>query len=258
MKVHTTCATCRQTLTLQPADINADSAKATHPDCPAAPPTAADQWFTKLTDHIAKLVKPDHTPTELDEIQLDSLVAKVTEYEQAPPQLGAAAAIYASWGWPVFPLRAVGAPCRFDRADKCKAICQCPKTPATRNGFKDASTDVDRIRAYWTANPAANIGIATGHAFDVIDVDPPDGVKSWRTMVESGVVPDIHGIVQTSRGGYHYLIEPTGDGNSQSILPNVDYRGVGGYVVSPPSWLGAHPHRWRWIVKPSPAIVKQQ
>lgn len=36
------------------------------------------------------------------------------------------------------------------------------KTPITRHGFKDATTNPDQIRSWWMEYPAGNIGIATG------------------------------------------------------------------------------------------------
>ena len=36
------------------------------------------------------------------------------------------------------------------------------KKPLTANGFKDATTNVDKINEWWTIHPNANVGIATG------------------------------------------------------------------------------------------------
>ena len=153
------------------------------------------------------------------------------------------ALLYASWGWPVFPLRP-GA-----------------KTPITRHGFKEAVTDPVQIRKWWAATPTANVGVATGHAFDVIDVDVPDGIAYWLHLQErTDPILEVHGWVHTPSGGFHVLIEPTGDGNTTAAAPGVDYRGLGGYVVAPPSFLHLAENgekgqgRYRWSMKPSPVI----
>src|SRR5260370_34058436 len=79
------------------------------------------------------------------------------------PLLDAALA-YASRGWPVFP-------CKPDS-----------KRPLTEHGVKDATTDPDIIRGWWTQWPNALIGFACGHASGVfvldLDVeDDPNGAK---------------------------------------------------------------------------------
>ena len=51
------------------------------------------------------------------------------------------------------------------------------KTPATARGVLDASTDIERINAWWRAVPDLNIGVATGavSGFWALDVDGEDG-----------------------------------------------------------------------------------
>lgn len=257
MLVHTTCATCRRELTLTPDAINRDSHRATHLDCPAAPKTQADKLFDNFEALVAKLMDPGYTAKPHDELNLDALKAKIDEHDNTPPRLGEAAVIYAQWNWPVFPLRpqqkVPAIPSAHPDGDPLRGVCkgECGKPG---HGLYDATTDVDRIRRYWAANPNANIGIATGHAFDVIDVDLPDGPPQWREMSTKPGAPDVHGIVSTASGGRHFLIPPTGRGNSARIQPGIDYRGLGGYVCAAPSLL-APGRQWKWITKPSPRIM---
>jgi hypothetical protein len=171
------------------------------------------------------------------------LQALIDEIDNRPPRLREAALTYASWGWPVFPLK------------------PHTKVPATRNGFKDATTDTGRIQTWWDAHPDANIGIPTGVAFDVIDIDVPDGPASLTKLLGLedprtglGPLPEAHGIVATASGGTHYYIAPQGGANKARIMPGIDTRGAGGYVVAPPSTLGTSGRSWSWAVAPSPAI----
>ena len=127
------------------------------------------------------------------------------------------------------------------------------KQPATRNGFKDATDDAARIRAWWERHPNCNIGVPTGVRFDVIDIDLPDGPESYAQMIDDGLIPDVHGQVDTASGGRHLYIEPTGDGCTTRLQPGIDYRGVGGFVVVPPSVLDGS--SWRWVTYPSPVIM---
>ena len=48
------------------------------------------------------------------------------------------------------------------------------------HGVKDATTNRARILAWWTHHPQANIGLAGGHSFDVLDVDSPAGERAIR------------------------------------------------------------------------------
>lgn len=165
------------------------------------------------------------------------LFTRIEDIDNQPPKLLDAALLYASWGWPVFPLRPKD------------------KRPATRNGFKDATTDTDRIRAWWAKNPESNIGLPTGIKFDVIDIDTPHGVTSYQKMLDADILPDSHGMVATSSSGIHHYITPLGGGNLAGTLPGIDYRGAGGYVVAPPSTRGPRTQAWTWTHHPSPVIT---
>jgi hypothetical protein len=167
------------------------------------------------------------------EIMMDEIEQHLAVQPEVP--LVNAALWYAEQGLRVFPLR----PYR--------------KEPATPNGFKDATTDPDIIRAWWF-NGFANIGIATGHIVDVIDVDPP-GVELWakwldEAMLGRRVLPEILGSASTVRPGCtHYYIAATGigcePGDPNSNHPGIDFKGLGGYVVAPPSVVDGVRYRWR-------------
>jgi Bifunctional DNA primase/polymerase, N-terminal len=143
----------------------------------------------------------------------------------------AAALAYASAGIRVFPL-----------VPRSKV----PLISATNggHGLHDATTDADMITCWWTARPTANIGLRTGLSFDVIDLDSEDAID---TLTEARAGRDLlrGPVVQTSHG-FHWYVKPTGVGNRAGVLPGVDFRGRGGYVLGPPS---LHPsgQRYRWI-----------
>lgn len=146
----------------------------------------------------------------------------------------AAAAAYARRGWPVHPLRPGS------------------KVPATPHGLKDATTDEARVERYWAEHPTANIGLVTGVAFDVLDIDDDqahdvlDGL--WEAAgAPAGFLsgPGAHGpVVRTPRGGLHLYVAPTGLGNRAGLVLGADWRGQGGYVVAPPSADPRGP--WEW------------
>lgn len=101
----------------------------------------------------------------------------------------------------------------------------------------------DTVRAWWSSAPTSNIGLLTGHYYDVIDVDGPDGLASIAKIEDDGMLPEVLGYVKTPRG-FHLCIKPTGDGNAVGIAPGIDYRGTMGYVVAPPSIVNGEPYRW--------------
>lgn len=115
-------------------------------------------------------------------------------------------------------------------------------------GCKDATSDTTQVDAWWTETPTANIGIATGHAVDVIDIDGVAGVKAWAQMYDD--LPPILGKVCTPRpGGNHLYVQAVpGRGNKAGLVAGVDYRGAGGYVVAPPSRItdGPNPGQYVW------------
>ncbi|WP_245557905.1 bifunctional DNA primase/polymerase [Nocardia thailandica] len=221
MDLFTTCLACREILT-----VTDEFAPAVHGLCADRyQPTMLEQL---IADFVAA-VEAGHTD------DADRLEAQAMAIHTAPPRLGEAALVYASWGWPVFPLK------------------PGDKAPMTRHGFKDATTDPAVIRRWWSAAPGANIGLPTGHAFDVIDVDPA-GWPAWREMVAADALPPVHGLVCTSRAGLHAYVEPTGGGNLAGVRLGIDYRGRGGYVVAPPS-VRPGVGTWFWRSKPSPVLT---
>lgn len=113
-------------------------------------------------------------------------------------------------------------------------------------GCKDATTDEHTIRAWWDKWPDSNLGIATGHRVDVVDIDGYAGQQSrahnWQMFTSLTVL----GSVLTPRPGGMHLFVPANPavGNGAGLLPAVDYRGRGGYVVAPPSVTDIGAYRW--------------
>jgi hypothetical protein len=114
------------------------------------------------------------------------------------------------------------------------------------HGVKDATTNRARILAWWTRHPQANIGLATGHRFDVLDVDGPAGERAIGQLATAHGLASSGPLVRTGGGGWHFYLAPTGLGNLRPRgLAHVDWRGRGGYVVAPPSrHASGHPYQW--------------
>jgi hypothetical protein len=178
-------------------------------------------------------------------------------------QLRDAAVAYAARGIPVLPLhyplshrnglqpvdgnhppkRGAGCSCRDPG---CGQVGKHPLGSLVPHGVKDATCNRARILAWWTRHPQANIGLACGHAFDVLDVDGPAGAQAICDLAATHGFQSSGPLVRTGGGGWHFYLAPTGLGNVQPVgLKQVDWRGRGGYVVAPPSrHASGFPYQW--------------
>jgi len=143
-------------------------------------------------------------------------------------QLLEAALAYARLGYPVFPCAPGG------------------KTPITKHGCKDATTDEKQVEAWWRQHPSANIGIATAGLL-VVDVDGP-GNPWLADQPEKRQELTCTPLSLTPSGGRHHLFrQPPGRswGNTTGKLaPKIDTRADGGYIVAPPSVVDGKAYRW--------------
>jgi Bifunctional DNA primase/polymerase, N-terminal len=116
------------------------------------------------------------------------------------------------------------------------------------------------VLAWWTRFPQANIGLACGRLFDVLDLDGPEAVAALRTFADRhGLdMPASGPVARTGRtqAGWHYYLTPAGLGRRSGVLERVDYQGRGAYVVAPPSrHASGQPYRWvRDLDRPLPAL----
>jgi hypothetical protein len=128
----------------------------------------------------------------------------------------------------------------------CGQIGKHPLGTLVPHGLKEATTNRARVLAWWTRHPQANIGLATGHTFDVLDIDGPAGADTIRAFAAEHELASSGPLVRTGGGGWHYYLTPTGLGNNHPRdLEHVDWRGRGGYVVAPPSrHATGHPYQF--------------
>jgi Bifunctional DNA primase/polymerase, N-terminal len=142
-------------------------------------------------------------------------------------ELGKAAAALARGGWHVFPVAARG------------------KTPVTKRGMLDASTDEGLVAAWWDERPRANIGVSCGPSgLLVVDLDSEDAVRAWTDLAA------LHGghektLVARTGKGYHVYFSGQGRSTASRLARGVDTRSGGGYVITPPSVHGSGAvYRW--------------
>lgn len=159
----------------------------------------------------------------------------------------AAAQALAGMGLPVFP-------------------CNADKSPATRHGHKDATTDPEKIERMWRNKPDSLIGMPTGAASGImvldLDISRQTGETAGETFaLAQGWLDAESPGVRTPSGGRHvYFRHVEGVRNSAGKLaPRVDVRGEGGYVCVPGGggyeWIGAGPWVPTGLVEPPAGLL---
>jgi hypothetical protein len=133
-----------------------------------------------------------------------------------------------NYGFALFPIHGVNE----DGSCTCgnKECHNVGKHPATNDGFKSASTDINEVLSLWGGRQHLNVGVATGEKSNifVIDIDSIEGEESLYAL---GDIPTTL-TVNTSKGKHLYFKYP-GEGviTKRGIIPGVDVRGDGGYVA---------------------------
>ncbi len=144
--------------------------------------------------------------------------------------------------------------------------CSCPRGPAcdrpakhplTRHGGNDATCDPAQLARWWRRWPEANLGLATGVVFDALDVDGSAGLVALRQLAREAELRFSGRLGATGGGGWHYWFAPTGLGNRPPRgLTQVDWRGMGGCVLAPPS-RHASGGAYRWLRPPGQAPLPE-
>lgn len=151
-------------------------------------------------------------------------------------ELAAAAVVYAHRGWFVFPL----VPRR--------------KVPLTTHGLNDASCDPALVAGWWREQPQANIGVACGPSgLLVVDVDGDEAAETWTRIAGSNGGYQSTLTAKTGNGFHIYFTGP-GRSSAGRLGRRIDTRGVGGYVVAPPS-IHESGHMYRWLDAAAPVTA---
>ena len=137
---------------------------------------------------------------------------------------------YAARGWPVFP------------------CLPGQKTPATKHGFRDATTDQQQITDWFGRDFGWNLAIATGAPGpDVLDVDQHghagNGFAALGRLRRAGLLDGASAYVRTPSGGLHAYFTGTAQRNGHLPAHHIDFRSAGGYILAPPSQVNDHPYQ---------------
>lgn len=158
-----------------------------------------------------------------------SKIFKLTKSMQSK-NLKVAATAYADWGLPIFPVFGI------DQDGEC--LCgsrKCErqgKHPITQGGFKDATTDLDQIEAWWQEHPEANIGSPLIAGLCALDFD---GKKGKQAFLELGL-DEFETLCSKTGKGFHIFVHADLK-TKNNVMSGLDIRGggEGGYIILPPS-----------------------
>ena len=148
------------------------------------------------------------------------------------------------------------------------------KRPINPGGCTMATTDEQKIRAWWHKYPQAGIGLVPGPDFWVLDVDskPPtvseskrrgreliDGHEALRRIEAHGFLLPVSAMASTPSGGIHYWfatdtpMRPSKYALMKGAIAGLDVRGMDSYVVAPPTVIEAGAYEWILEYPPEPA-----
>jgi hypothetical protein len=147
------------------------------------------------------------------------------------PMLAAALAL-AGRGVPVFP---------------CVPNGKRPLGRAVPHGYLGATTDIELVSRWWTAEPMANVAVPTGTGtWDVLDIDvKPEGsgFPSFNRMKAAGLLPVPFAVISTPAGGLHCRYVGTDQECGSLRRHFIDWKSAGGYTLVPPSVVNGVPYR---------------
>ncbi len=154
-------------------------------------------------------------------------------------------------GWKLFPCHSI------TRGEcTCSKGADCPhagKHPRTLNGVKDASADQETIAMWREIYPDANWALAcgAGSGVMVVDVDRRGGIDGFDSLdllaLERGGLEAL-----TGGGGLHVFVAyEAGFKNHNPLLPGIDFKTDGGYVILPPSrHKSGSSYQWHTLNEP--------
>lgn len=112
----------------------------------------------------------------------------------------------------------------------------CPGAACPRKGHENGKTEFD-LPAKWQLTvpsrtwlqrwqPGWALAAVGGHAADFLDEDSRHGgSESIDEMRAAGQMPNVFGVQATPSGGFHYLISPLHERETNAFMPGLDYQG---------------------------------
>lgn len=142
--------------------------------------------------------------------------------------------------------------------------CTCSKGASCKNsgkhpiysGWEEKATSSEKqLVLEFEDHPYANIGFATGYNFLVLDIDKKHG--GYESIKEYGKLTKTVSVKTGGGGSHHYYKIPKGINisNKVGLIPGVDIRSKGGFVVAPTS-IHKSGTSYQWIKEYSIADIE--
>lgn len=137
---------------------------------------------------------------------------------------------------------------KYSKLNWCVIPVRADKKPLIRwKDYQTKRSTENEIREWFTVWEDANVGILTGSMSNivVVDVDSKSGFEYLSTVVDKKDLDTLKS--RTGGGGVHLFYRTKKNlSNAVGILPGVDFRAEGGYVVVPPSQHITGKH-YQWL-----------
>lgn len=112
----------------------------------------------------------------------------------------------------------------------------CPGGACPRKGHETGKHQYDLPPKWQLTVPSAvwlerwrpgwALAAVGGHTADFLDEDPRNGgTASIEELKAAGMMPRVFGVQSTPSGGYHYVISPLKERETNAFMPGLDYQG---------------------------------
>ena len=123
----------------------------------------------------------------------------------------------------------------------------------TWKDYQDRAPTREEVESWFTRWPNAGVALLTGSGSNLvaIDIDGPEGETALKQLIG-----DVETLTNVTAKGRHVLFSHPGShiDNAVKLLPGIDVRGDGGYIIVSPS-IHETGHHYHWAdagLEPAP------
>lgn len=102
----------------------------------------------------------------------------------------------------------------------------------------------EEVQQWWGQHPELGVAVITGTISGIVVIDEDTKRGGSESLKNLPLPPTLTAITPTGGRHYYYKHPGTPVPNQVNLLPGVDIRGDGGYVVAPPTTLPTGSYKW--------------